>query len=80
MVDLDDGAFFGWARYAGNAFAGEMVIPTGSFSPLDSLFVKLDRGSGFFDEAGWMEVPGAGVPSDVSMSEWVDGRRATAVR
>jgi LmbE family N-acetylglucosaminyl deacetylase len=45
------------ARYRGSAFAGELAIPVDSFSSADALFVKLDRRSWFFDEAGWLEVP-----------------------
>ena len=48
---------FATARYRGNAFAGELTIPLGIFSPADALFVKLERRSWFFDEAGWLEVP-----------------------
>lgn len=47
----------GVARYRGNAFAGELAIPTNVFSSAHVLFVKLERRSWFFDEAGWFEVP-----------------------
>lgn len=50
------------ARYQGNAFAGELTIPIDLFSPARALFVKLERRTLFFDEAGWLEVPAA-VPS-----------------
>ena len=45
----------GAARYRGSAFAGELTIP-GIFSAERPLFVKLERRSWFFDEAGWLEV------------------------
>lgn len=45
------------ARFRGNAFAGELAIPIDSFSSAHRLFVKLERRSWFFDEAGWLEVP-----------------------
>jgi len=45
------------ARYRGHAFAGELAVPIDIFSPRDPLFVKLERRSWFFDEAGWLEIP-----------------------
>jgi hypothetical protein len=45
------------ASYHGNAFAGELAIPMDIFSPVHALFVKLERRSWFFDEAGWLEIP-----------------------
>ncbi|MEP7015671.1 MAG: PIG-L family deacetylase [Verrucomicrobiota bacterium] len=46
-------------HYRGDAFAGEFAIPIDLFSPAHALFVKLERRSLFFDEAGWVEVPPA---------------------
>lgn len=47
------------ARYRGSAFAGELAIPIDSFSSAHEVYVKLERRSWFFDEAGWLEVPSA---------------------
>ena len=47
------------SRFRGSAFAGEFAIPIDSFSSAHGLFVKLERRSWFFDEAGWLEVPPA---------------------
>ena len=47
------------AHYRGNAFAGEFRIPVDLFPSAHSLFLKLERRSLFFDEAGWIEVPPA---------------------
>ena len=44
------------ARYKGNALKGEFNIPLNSFCADHALFVKLERRSWFFDEAGWLEV------------------------
>ena len=41
------------AKYHGNAFSG---IHLDIFSPAHALFVKLERRSWFFDEAGWLEI------------------------
>jgi LmbE family N-acetylglucosaminyl deacetylase len=59
MSDCSDGQGYGAAHYRGNTFAGEFVIPIDIFSPVHALFVKLERRSLFFDEAGWLEVPSA---------------------
>jgi LmbE family N-acetylglucosaminyl deacetylase len=48
-------------RYRGNSFAGEITIPIDIFLPTHPVFVKLERRSWFFDEAGWLEVPTAAV-------------------
>lgn len=50
---------FAVGRYSGDAFAGELAIPVGIFSPVHALFVKLERRGWFFDEAGWLELPAA---------------------
>ena len=45
------------AQYSGNALAGELTIPISIFSSASAIFVKLERRSWFFDEAGWLELP-----------------------
>jgi len=35
----------------------EIQLPSLSFAAVDQLFVKLERRFGFFDGAGWREVP-----------------------
>ena len=45
------------AQYCGNAFAGGLTIPVSIFSSASAIFVKLERRSWFFDEAGWLEIP-----------------------
>ena len=47
------------AHYCGNAFAGRLTIPISIFSSASAIFVKLERRSWFFDEAGWLEIPPA---------------------
>lgn len=47
------------AQYHGDAFKGHFSIPLDIFSPAHALFVKLERRSWFFDEAGWLETPPA---------------------
>jgi LmbE family N-acetylglucosaminyl deacetylase len=47
------------AQYRGNAFAGQLTIPLSIFSSASAVFVKLERRSWFFDEAGWLEIPPA---------------------
>jgi LmbE family N-acetylglucosaminyl deacetylase len=57
------------ARYRGHAFAGELAVPIDIFSPTDPVFVKLERRSWFFDEAGWMEVPATVRSEPVAVSK-----------
>jgi LmbE family N-acetylglucosaminyl deacetylase len=57
------------ARYRGHAFAGELAVPVDIFSLKDPLFVKLERRSWFFDEAGWLEVPATVRPEPVAVSK-----------
>jgi LmbE family N-acetylglucosaminyl deacetylase len=46
-------------QYRGNAFAGQLTIPVSIFSSASAIFIKLERRSWFFDEAGWVEIPPA---------------------
>jgi LmbE family N-acetylglucosaminyl deacetylase len=57
------------ARYRGHAFAGELAVPIDIFSPRDPLFVKLERRSWFFDEAGWVEVPATARSETIAISK-----------
>jgi len=56
------------AQYHGDAFAGEFALPLDVFSPAHALFVKLERRSWFFDEAGWLETPAVTKPMLTAMS------------
>jgi len=47
------------AQYRGDAFTGQLNVPLSGFSAARALFVKLERRSWFFDEAGWLEIPPA---------------------
>jgi LmbE family N-acetylglucosaminyl deacetylase len=66
LIDYATERRVGIARYVGNAFAGEIAIPLDLFSPEHALFIKLERPSWFFDEAGWLEIPGAAHPGQVA--------------
>jgi LmbE family N-acetylglucosaminyl deacetylase len=59
MLDCATGRRIGLARYGGNGFSGELTVPLDKFSAEHPLFVKVERRRWFFDEAGWVEVPGA---------------------
>jgi LmbE family N-acetylglucosaminyl deacetylase len=70
-IELRDAATercVGLARYRGNAFAGELTIPIDTFSSDPAFFVKLERRSWFFDEAGWLEIPAAIHPRQIISS------------
>ena len=61
VLDCATNRSIGIARYRCHPFAGELTLPLHLFSPIHDLFIKVDRRSWFFDEAGWIEIPG--VPS-----------------
>ena len=44
------------------------TLPLDLFSPVHDLFVKVDRRSWFFDEAGWIEIPGVPSLTNVALS------------
>lgn len=47
------------ARYRGNGFHGILIVPLAGTSAMSRVFVKLNRRSLFFDDAGWIEVQSA---------------------
>ena len=57
MLDAATGRGAHTARYAGNGFSGKLFLSLELFSQRHPLFVKLQRRSWFFDEAGWFEIP-----------------------
>jgi len=61
VLDCATNRSIGIARYRGHPFAGEFTLPLHLFSPIDDLFIKVDRRPWFFDQAGWIEIPS--VPS-----------------
>lgn len=68
MLDCATNRSIGIARYQGHPFAGEFALPLHLFSPLHDLFIKVDRRSWFFDEAGWIEIPGVPSLTNVALS------------
>jgi hypothetical protein len=57
MLDCMTNRSVGIGRYRGHLFAGEFTLPLHLFSPVHDLFIKVDRRSWFFDEAGWIQIP-----------------------
>jgi len=51
------GAVITQARFCGNRRQGEILLPLSALPPAERVFIKVDRRFGFFDEAGWREVP-----------------------
>ena len=68
MLDCATNQSVGIGRYRGHPFAGEFTLPLRLFSPVHDLFIKVDRRSWFFDEAGWIEIPSVPNLSKVSLS------------
>jgi hypothetical protein len=68
MLDCATNRSIGIARYRGHPFAGEFTLPLHPFSPIHDLFIKVDRRSWFFDEAGWIEIPSVPSQSEVAVS------------
>ena len=68
VLDCATNRTIGIARYRGHPFAGEFTLPLGLFSPIHDLFIKVDRRSWFFDEAGWIEIPSVPNPASIALS------------
>jgi LmbE family N-acetylglucosaminyl deacetylase len=68
MFDCVTNHSVGIARYRGHAFGGEVALPLHLFSPLHDLFIKVDRRSWFFDEAGWIKIPSVPSLTNVALS------------
>jgi LmbE family N-acetylglucosaminyl deacetylase len=68
MLDCATNQSIGIARYRGHPFAGEFTLPLHLFSLVHDLFIKVDRRSWFFDEAGWIEIPVVPNLNKVSLS------------
>ena len=68
MLDCATNHSIGIARYRGHPFAGEFALPLHLFSPVHDLFIKVDRRSWFFDQAGWIEIPGVPSLAKVALS------------
>jgi len=69
MLDCATNRSVGIARYRGHPFAGEVTLPLHPFSPVHDLFIKVDRRSWFFDEAGWIEIPSVPSLTKVALSK-----------
>jgi len=61
-------------------FAGEFMLPLHLFSPIHDLFIKVDRRSWFFDEAGWIEIPSVPSLTNVALSAISAKAHSLAVR
>lgn len=68
IFDCVSESCIGSASYRGDALIGELTIPINIFSTAHALFIKLERRSWFFDEAGWLEMPAESVESAGAIS------------
>jgi LmbE family N-acetylglucosaminyl deacetylase len=68
VLDCATNHSIGIARYRGHPFTGEFTLPLRLFSPIQNLFIKVDRRSWFFDEAGWIEIPSVPSLTNVALS------------
>ena len=56
--DLLSGTVVAEAGFRGERGTGELLLPAALIPPGVRLFAKVERRVGFFDEAGWKELPG----------------------
>jgi len=56
------------------------MLPLHLFSPIHDLFIKVDRRSWFFDEAGWIEIPSVPSLTNVALSAISAKAHSLAVR
>ncbi|HEU4400844.1 MAG TPA: PIG-L family deacetylase [Candidatus Polarisedimenticolia bacterium] len=54
---LGSGGHAGEARLIGGRRGGLVTLPVAALPAAERLFVKIERPFGFFDEAGWLEIP-----------------------
>jgi LmbE family N-acetylglucosaminyl deacetylase len=57
LADVASGAEMAAAKITGTPRARELSVPLAVFREATSIFAKLERRFGFFDEAGWREIP-----------------------
>jgi LmbE family N-acetylglucosaminyl deacetylase len=57
LRDVATGAVVATGRFRGDRRTLRLLLPHDAFAEAERLFVKLERRWGFFDEAGWREVP-----------------------
>ncbi len=56
--DLRSGTVVAEASFRGEGGTGDLLLPAALIPPGVRLFAKVERRVGFFDEAGWKELPG----------------------
>jgi len=73
------GAVVTQARFCGNRRQGEILLPLSALPPAERVFIKVARRFGFFDEAGWREIPvprpsrqSAPLPAISPRAAWLD--------
>ena len=57
VLDTTKSEVVGHADFAGGRHEATIALECRTWDPLDQLFIKSGRYFGFFDEAGWREVP-----------------------
>lgn len=67
LLNCGDMKCIGVGRYQGHRFQGTLRVPIDAFSAAKELFVKLERHTWFFDEAGWVVVASCLEQSDRSI-------------
>ena len=80
ILDCATNRSIGIARYRGHPFAGQFTLPLHLFSSICDLFIKVDRRSWFFDEAGWIEIPSVPTLTKVALSKVSAEADSLAVR
>jgi LmbE family N-acetylglucosaminyl deacetylase len=74
VYDLGDGKVFCKAGLCGRRRRLEIQAPLSKMPQVDKLFIKVQRRFGFFDEAGWREIPVRGRPAPAAMGDVADGQ------
>jgi len=77
LVGRDDSGELRSARFQLPTNVGELRMPL--FSPVRPIFLKLQRRSLFFDQAGWVEVPAPRSEPEPPSRDWLE-EAAVAVR
>ena len=68
LIDCVSGELTDHGVFRGDAFRAQISLPLTNLLASSSVYLKLDRRGWFFDEAGWVELPGVVAPIETAFA------------